>query len=89
MKTLVTVMASIIAFSTLSQACQLDATILENAALGLAKINNPEGEITAKLVSSKGAVYKIMIDDNYGTYTTTIKTKKSENGFCRIKSITE
>lgn len=85
-----TLTALILTFANLSQACQIDAETLEKASLSLAKLNNPDGELTAKLVSSKGSVYKVIIDDTYGVYKTTIKTALSGNGkFCRIKSISE
>jgi hypothetical protein len=91
----ITIMATLLLISQLSfaktsEGCNPGKEALEKAALTLAKINNPDGELTAKLIGQIDAeTFVVSIDDNYGLSNTTLKTRLSENGFCRIISINE
>lgn len=71
--------------------CNPGKKALEKAAYTLAKINNPEGEITVQLAPTSADVkaFVVIVDDNYGISLTDITTAESQNGFCRIKSVTE
>ena len=94
MKTLTIVMAflafSAAAFAAEGQGCNPGKEKLEAAALSLALINNPEGELSVKLKHALNTkTYIVIVDDNYGLSETVIKTQETSNGFCRIKSITE
>ena len=82
---------STVSFAKTGELCNPGKKVLEKAALTLAKINNPEGELSVQLApfEKAEASFKVIVDDNYGYYDTIIVTEETSNGFCRIKSITE
>ncbi len=94
MKKLIIVLSLIVstaAFAKPGDVCNPGKKVLEKAALTLAKINNPEGELSVQLAPYDDAegYFKVIVDDNYGYYDTIIVTQESSNGFCRIISISE
>ena len=63
---------------------------LEKAALTIARINQPESELSVKLSeTTNSSSFTVVVDDNYGLFDIVIVTEESSNGFCRIKSVTE